>query len=89
VPLWGDASSSSTIVRVRPSAAAPVVVKGSVEDIWSLDEMISIVMVSFGKVLFSVDTNCGNFLGGPGPVRALGRRARRHDSRTWRRRGAA
>jgi hypothetical protein len=47
VPLWGDVSSSSTIVRVRPSAAAPVVVKGSVEDIWSLDEMISIVMVSF------------------------------------------
>ena len=47
MPLWGDVSSSSTIVRVRPSAAAPVVVKGSVEDIWSLDEMISIVMVSF------------------------------------------
>ena len=54
MPLWGDVSSSSTIVRVRPSAAAPVVVKGSVEDIWSLDEMISIVMVSFGKVSVSI-----------------------------------
>ena len=43
--FWGDVANSGT---------APGVVKGSVEDIWSLDEMISIVMVSFGKVLVSI-----------------------------------